>query len=180
VIRVQHGWADGHTVRVSETDEVDDTAVRGSSRWGAYGEVMLRFQLLEMSYWSILAARKPRGNEPRPAHREADRVGSADRRATDQGAWPAGRPARRGDDCGEHQEPVGASVPPGAGRGRGKDRRVRAAAECLHAGAGWPCRRVFCLLAGEGGECGAEVFEGGSLVGVGVEAGVDGVGYLGG
>ncbi len=28
---------------------------------GAYGEVMLRFQLLEMSYWSILAVRKPPG-----------------------------------------------------------------------------------------------------------------------
>jgi hypothetical protein len=28
---------------------------------GAYGEVMLRFQLLEMNYWSILAARKPPG-----------------------------------------------------------------------------------------------------------------------
>jgi len=27
----------------------------------AYGEVMRRFQLLEMSYWSILAARKPPG-----------------------------------------------------------------------------------------------------------------------
>ena len=28
---------------------------------GASGEVMLRFQLLETSYWSILAARKPQG-----------------------------------------------------------------------------------------------------------------------
>jgi hypothetical protein len=29
--------------------------------FGAYGEIMLRFQLLEMSYWSILAARMQRG-----------------------------------------------------------------------------------------------------------------------
>jgi hypothetical protein len=48
-------------VRVSETDEVDDTAVSRFVAMGAYGEVMLRFQLLEMSYWSILAARKPPG-----------------------------------------------------------------------------------------------------------------------
>jgi hypothetical protein len=61
VIRVQHGEADGHTVHVSETDEVDGTAVARFVAMGAYGEVMLRFQLLEMSYWSILAARKRRG-----------------------------------------------------------------------------------------------------------------------
>lgn len=48
-------------MRVSETDEVDDTAVARFVAMGAYGEVMLRFQLLEMSYWSILAARKPPG-----------------------------------------------------------------------------------------------------------------------
>jgi hypothetical protein len=52
---------DGQTVRVSETDEVDDTAVARFIAMGAYGEVMLRSQLLEMSYWSILAARKPPG-----------------------------------------------------------------------------------------------------------------------
>ncbi|MBV9652226.1 MAG: hypothetical protein JO296_19095 [Pseudonocardiales bacterium] len=46
---------------MSETDEVDDTAVARFVAMGAYGEVMLRFQLLEMSYWSILAARKPPG-----------------------------------------------------------------------------------------------------------------------
>ena len=46
---------------MSETDEVDDTAVARFVAMGAYGEVMLRFQLLEMSYWSILAARKPSG-----------------------------------------------------------------------------------------------------------------------
>lgn len=45
---------------MSET-EVDDTAVARFVAMGAYGEVMLRFQLLEMSYWSILAVRKPPG-----------------------------------------------------------------------------------------------------------------------
>jgi hypothetical protein len=48
------------TVGVSEidgTDVVDDVAVARFTAMGAYGEVMLRFQLLEMSYWSILAAR---------------------------------------------------------------------------------------------------------------------------
>lgn len=49
------------TVRVSKTDEADDTAVARYVAMNAYGEVMLRFQLLEMSYWSILAARKPPG-----------------------------------------------------------------------------------------------------------------------
>jgi hypothetical protein len=52
------------TVDVSEidgTDVVDDVAAARCAAMGAYGEVMLRFQLLEMSYWSILAARKPRG-----------------------------------------------------------------------------------------------------------------------
>jgi hypothetical protein len=52
------------TVGVSEiggTNVVDDVAVARFTAMGAYGEVMLRFQLLEMSYWSILAARKPRG-----------------------------------------------------------------------------------------------------------------------
>ncbi|MGH4018642.1 MAG: hypothetical protein ACRDT0_05245 [Pseudonocardiaceae bacterium] len=46
---------------MSKTDEVDDTAVARCVAMNAYGEVMLRFQLLEMSYWSILAARKPPG-----------------------------------------------------------------------------------------------------------------------
>ena len=46
---------------MGKTDEVDDTAVARFVAMGAYGEVMLRFQLLEMSYWSILAARKPPG-----------------------------------------------------------------------------------------------------------------------
>jgi hypothetical protein len=50
---------DGQTVRVSEIDKVDDVA--RFVAMGAYGEVMLRFQLLKMSYWSILAARKPPG-----------------------------------------------------------------------------------------------------------------------
>jgi hypothetical protein len=49
------------TVRVSKTDEVDDTAVARYVAMNAYGEVMLRFQLLEMSYWRVLAARKPPG-----------------------------------------------------------------------------------------------------------------------
>jgi hypothetical protein len=52
------------TVGVSEingTDVVGDVAVARFAAMGAYGEVLLRFQLLEMSYWSILAARKPRG-----------------------------------------------------------------------------------------------------------------------
>jgi hypothetical protein len=55
---------DEQTVSVSEiggTDMVDDVAVAWFTAMGAYGEVMLRFQLLEMSYWSILASRKPRG-----------------------------------------------------------------------------------------------------------------------
>ena len=46
---------------MSETDEIDETAVARFVAMGAYGEVMLRFQLLEMSYWSIFAARKPPG-----------------------------------------------------------------------------------------------------------------------
>ncbi len=59
VIRAQPTEVYGQTVRVSETDEVDDVVVGRFVAMGAYGEVMLRFQLLEMSYWSILAARKP-------------------------------------------------------------------------------------------------------------------------
>ena len=59
VIRAQPGEVYRQTVRVSETDEVDDVAVSRFVAMGAYGEVMLRFQLLEMSYWSILAARRP-------------------------------------------------------------------------------------------------------------------------
>lgn len=59
VIRAQPGEVYRQNLRVSETDEVDDVAVSRFVAMGAYGEVMLRFQLLEMSYWSILAARKP-------------------------------------------------------------------------------------------------------------------------
>ena len=41
--------------------EQSDADVLRFVLFGAYGEVMLRFQLLEMSYWSILAARLKRG-----------------------------------------------------------------------------------------------------------------------
>jgi hypothetical protein len=46
---------------IGGTDMVDDVAVARFTAMGAYGEIMLRFQLLEMSYWSILASKKPRG-----------------------------------------------------------------------------------------------------------------------
>lgn len=46
---------------VSSDDQPDDAAVARCVAMNAYGEVMLRFQLLEMSYRSILAARKPPG-----------------------------------------------------------------------------------------------------------------------
>lgn len=46
---------------IDGTDVVDDVAMARFTTMGAYGEVMLRFQLLEMSYWSILASRKPLG-----------------------------------------------------------------------------------------------------------------------
>ena len=41
--------------------EEPDANVSRFILFGAYGEIMLRFQLLEMSYWSILAARLKRG-----------------------------------------------------------------------------------------------------------------------
>jgi hypothetical protein len=42
----------------AEADEIDDEAVARLVVMNGYGEVMLRFQLLEMSYWSILAETK--------------------------------------------------------------------------------------------------------------------------
>jgi hypothetical protein len=47
---------------VGVSDDVQpDANVSRFLLFGAYGEVMLRFQLLEMSYWQILAARRKRG-----------------------------------------------------------------------------------------------------------------------
>ena len=45
---------------VADADQ-SDASVSRFLVFGAYGEVMLRFQLLEMTYWSILAARLERG-----------------------------------------------------------------------------------------------------------------------
>ena len=45
---------------MSDEDQPDADVFR-FVLFGAYGEIMLRFQLLEMSYWSILAARMKRG-----------------------------------------------------------------------------------------------------------------------
>lgn len=53
--------AQGGSGVVSGTDDVDDAAVARLVVMNAYGEIMLRFQLLEMSYWRILASRLKRG-----------------------------------------------------------------------------------------------------------------------
>jgi hypothetical protein len=46
---------------VTDVDESDDTDVSRFTVFYGYGEVMLRFQVLEMSYWQILATRLKRG-----------------------------------------------------------------------------------------------------------------------
>ena len=46
---------------MTDVDESDDTDVSRFTVFYGYGEVMLRFQVLEMSYWQILATRLKRG-----------------------------------------------------------------------------------------------------------------------
>ncbi len=46
---------------MTDAEQVEDPKIDQFLVMGAYGETMLRFQLLEMSYWSILAARLKRG-----------------------------------------------------------------------------------------------------------------------
>ena len=98
---------------MSDTEEIDEVAVARMVAMNAYGEVILRFQLVEMSYWSILAFRKPSGMS---LDQHMAKLDNYHRETGERLIRHLGLPAELFDEAmiaNQDPEPAGAPVPPG-------------------------------------------------------------------